>query len=224
MTAQLPTGSHVWLSEAVSWIAFGKPMRGGLLVGHLMSYLNTNEYDAVFAALEAATNALADAGHAGKIVFEGLHQPTGHSSSSAAPNQQISTTHLRDYRQLDIALDALRFGQGLAWMPNAKGSWVYAPNARPDHFVKVIVNRRSLMTQFAPVRGRPAGTLISALPDLSDADLRKWWEALDEHERALPRENLLERCASAHPNHKVTRERIRKLTPGRRPGPRKIQP
>lgn len=224
MTLQLPAGSHVSLSAAVSWIAFGKPMCGDALVKHVMPQLGSSQYDTQICALENAVDALASAVHAGKIALEGIYLPRQSGGKPIGRNAVIEPKRLRDYRQFDINVDGLRFGQGLAWMPGAKGRWDYTSNARADHFVSVIVKRSDLMRQFGPVAGRPVGTLKVGLPDLPQADLHKWWTGLTLQERQCSFEKLGELCRRAHPNHRVSRDRIRQLDPDRKPGRKANQP
>lgn len=224
MTLRLPAGSHVSLTEAVSWMAFGMAMRGDALVKHVMPQLGTNQYVAQVEDLKAAVDALASAAHSGKIALEGIYLPGQSGGKPIGRNAVIEPERLRDYRQFDINVDGLRFGQGLAWMPDAKGRWVYTSNARADHFVSVIVKRSDLMRQFGPVAGRPVGTLKTGLPDLPQADLHKWWNGLTPQERQYSFPKLWEMCRRAHPNHRVSRDRIRHLDPGRKPGRKTNRP
>jgi hypothetical protein len=57
----------------------------------------------------------------------------------------------------------------------------------------------------------------SALPE---AELRRWWNKLAGAREFLTQEQLRALAASDHPQHTVSRDRIRALADGRKPGPR----
>jgi hypothetical protein len=57
-------------------------------------------------------------------------------------------------------------------------------------------------------------------PALPEAELRRWWERLAGARDALTQEQLRALATNDHPQHTVSRERIRALTDGRKPGPK----
>jgi hypothetical protein len=57
-------------------------------------------------------------------------------------------------------------------------------------------------------------------PNLPEADLRRWWDKLAKVREHLSQEQLRALAASDHPQHTVSRDRIRALAGGRKPGPR----
>jgi hypothetical protein len=57
-------------------------------------------------------------------------------------------------------------------------------------------------------------------PALSEAELRRWWEKLAGARDALTQEQLRALATSDHPEHTVSRDRIRALAEGRKPGPK----
>jgi hypothetical protein len=59
-------------------------------------------------------------------------------------------------------------------------------------------------------------------PALSEGELRRWWDKLSGARDALTQEQLRALAASDHPDHAVSRERIRALADGRKPGPKSI--
>jgi hypothetical protein len=63
---------------------------------------------------------------------------------------------------------------------------------------------------------------VATQPRLSVSKLQKWFDNLSVADRFMPQDKLLSRCKSAHPDHSITRQRIRDLTPGRKQGPRPI--
>ena len=224
MTKGLPSVPYVTLSEAVSWIAFGAAFDKQALKAHVMSQLGQHSYSAVIQDIEQATEALANAAHGGKVRLEGVYTANSAQIGSKARNAAIGAHRLRDYRQFDININGLRFGQGLAWLPDATGHWSYKANTRADYFTSIFVKRSDLMQQFAPTAGRAVGTLKACLPRLPEADLQKWWQSLSIADQLLPFEILWDLCGKAHPSHHVARRRIRALAPGRRSGRRTVRP
>lgn len=57
-------------------------------------------------------------------------------------------------------------------------------------------------------------------PPLPEAELRRWWDKLAGARDALTQEQLRALAASDHPQHAVSRDRIRALADGRKPGPK----
>jgi hypothetical protein len=57
-------------------------------------------------------------------------------------------------------------------------------------------------------------------PALPESELRRWWEKLAGARDALTQEQLRALAASDHPRNSVSRERIRGLAEGRKPGPK----
>ncbi|KQS49732.1 hypothetical protein [Sphingomonas sp. Leaf198] len=55
---------------------------------------------------------------------------------------------------------------------------------------------------------------------LSEADLLRWWDKLAPVREGLTQEQLRAIAASDHPQHTVSRDRIRALADGRKPGPK----
>ncbi len=62
----------------------------------------------------------------------------------------------------------------------------------------------------------------SGLPTLPEAQLRTWFESLSDSEKNQSQDMLWAACKSANPDHKITRQRIRTLTPDRKRGPKPI--
>lgn len=224
MTSALPRGSHVALSEAVSWIAFGTAFDKQALKAHVMSQLGQHSYSAAIQDIEQATEALAKAAHGGKVRLEGVYITNSAGIESRARNAAIEAQRLRDYRRFDINVDGLRFGQGLAWFPDSTGTWKYRADKRPDYFASILVKRSDLLQRFAPSAGRAAGTSKASLPRLPEAELQNWWQNLSAADQLLPFDRLWNLCGRANPGKHVARSRIRALAPGRRSGRRTNQP
>jgi hypothetical protein len=59
-------------------------------------------------------------------------------------------------------------------------------------------------------------------PALSEAELQRWWNKLASARDGLTQEQLRVLAANDHPHHTVSRDRIRALAEGRKPGPKTI--
>lgn len=57
-------------------------------------------------------------------------------------------------------------------------------------------------------------------PALSEAELQRWWDKLASVREGLTQEQLRALAAHDHPQHIVSRDRIRALAEGRKPGPK----
>jgi len=57
-------------------------------------------------------------------------------------------------------------------------------------------------------------------PPLPEAELQRWWEKRSPVRDALAQEDLWALAKTDFPTHTVSRDRIRTLTEGRRPGPK----
>lgn len=57
-------------------------------------------------------------------------------------------------------------------------------------------------------------------PALSEAELQRWWTKLAKARDGLTQEQLRALAAHDHPKHSVSRDRIRVLAEGRKPGPK----
>jgi hypothetical protein len=60
-------------------------------------------------------------------------------------------------------------------------------------------------------------------PPLPEATLSRWWEKLAAAREALSQHELWVLAKAAHPDHSVSRDRIRLLSEGRTPGPKVIR-
>lgn len=59
-------------------------------------------------------------------------------------------------------------------------------------------------------------------PRLSEFALQNWWCSLDAETQRLPQTQITELCKAAFPRNSISRDRIRALDPGRKPGPKPI--
>ncbi len=59
-------------------------------------------------------------------------------------------------------------------------------------------------------------------PMLPEAQFTRWWRRMNSSDQTQSQKALWDQCRAAHPDHSITRERILKLTRGRKPGPKPI--
>lgn len=220
MGAPLPNRELVTLSEALTWVAFSNPLDRLSLNKELTETAFGLGFEAAKTRMEEALEKLMDAASRGKVQFTGKHLLSDRSDPGGVKTAVIPPIECQNFRQFDATADALRFGSGLAWYPEADGSWQYVANKRPEFFTQINVRRSDLMHTFAArVEGLPA-TTKGQLPRLSEQNLQQWWGKLTQVQRELSRVRITEMCSSAFPNNSVTRARIRDLTSGRMPGPK----
>jgi hypothetical protein len=75
---------------------------------------------------------------------------------------------------------------------------------------------REWLTRFM----RESALCDPSLPPVSEAALSAWFKGLSEAQRQLSKVALLELAKAAFPQNRVARERIRKIGPQKKPGPR----
>jgi len=224
MAAELPNQPYVTLSEALSWIAFATPLGRESLNKELAGLTFKMELSAAKAQLEQGVSNFMDAAAVGKIQIVGKHLLSHLADPDESKVDIIPEGECQNYRQFDITIDGLRFGEGLAWLPNENEVWAYEANKHPDFYTQIKVKRSSLMHAFsARIIGMPANAQ-SKLPPLSETDLKNWWDKLTIEEQRQSRKALGELCAVHHPLHSISRQRVRTLTPNRKRGPKTNQP
>ncbi|WP_447726635.1 hypothetical protein [Sphingomonas koreensis] len=85
-----------------------------------------------------------------------------------------------------------------------------------------IYNRPSLPLPETASEPKEQVTLTLDLPPLSDAALMKWWKVKANVREMLSVEEITVLIRAAHPEHKISRDRIRNLAGGRKRGPKGI--
>ncbi len=219
MIAPLPNSEFVTLSEALTWVAFARPLDRVSLNRELAGSAFGFGLETAKVRLEGALARIMDAAAACKVDMTGKRLPSHRSDAAGFKIISIPANECRNFRQFDLTVDGLRFGDGLAWLPNQNGGWVYSAPKCEEFFTHVTVRRSSLMHTFsARVQNLPANAK-SKPPPLSQAALDTWWSSLTPDQRGQSREALGELCAAHHPNHTISRSRIRALTPNRKRGP-----
>lgn len=224
MVVPLPSQQYVTLSEAVTWVAFARPLDRATLNKELAGSAFGVGVETAKLRLGKALASIMDAAAAGKVDMTGKRLPSHRSDPDGEKTISIPAIECQNFRQFDLTVDGLRFGDGLAWLPDQNNNWEYCTPKRPELFTQVAVNRSSLMHTFsARVQNLPA-TAKSKLPPLPQPHLCKWWASLTPDERDLSREALADLCAAQHPNFTISRSRIRDLTPNRKRGPKSKRP
>ncbi|MEO0056851.1 MAG: hypothetical protein RIT17_287 [Pseudomonadota bacterium] len=224
MVVPLPNQGYVTLSEALTWVAFARPLDRAALNKELAGPAFGVGIATAKLRLGKALASIMDAAAAGKVDMTGKRLPSHQSDPDGYKTVTIPAIDCQNYRQFDLTIDGLRFGVGLAWLPDQSNSWDYGTPKRPEFFTQVAVRRSSLMHTFsARVQNLPANAQ-SKLPALPQADLDAWWANLTPDERGQSRETLGELCAAQHPKHTISRRRMRALTPNRKRGPQSKKP
>lgn len=174
--------------------------------------------------LENALNLLTIAASGDRPEMRGKYFPNDTDVAKGVKVDVIPPVELDNYRQFDITIDGLRFGSGLAWLPDEKGEYVYSANETSDFYTEVTVNRSELLHAFSGGVAGLSAVKKGSLPRLSEAALQKWWKRLSAEKKALPKEEHYKMCRASHPQHSISRQRVRDLTPNRQPGPKPIRP
>lgn len=222
MKQQLPNANYVSLSEALSWLAFGDARNRENLNRELMGPVFGMSYKEAKAQLMKAVLQLTDAAYDGKVELHGKCLVSHEVAATAALTEEIPSIKLRDFKQFDITVDGLRFGSGLAWLPDENGEYrVIAPN-RSEFYAAVVVRRSDIMRVFS-VGGASAASKPE-LPRISENALKMWFDSLEPSQKELPQEALAKLCRARFPQNYVSRRRIRELTPGRSRGRKSIRP
>jgi hypothetical protein len=223
------TKAATWitLSEALSWLAFGKQEKADVL----RSRLAANGYsDDDKKALQGALDALTDKARDDLVTMQGKLVPSATGAAAAIPTKNIPAIRLADFRAFDITTDGLRFGSGLPWLPAPQPAAhpyltkYVAPNEPillEKHYVEVAVNQTQLRKEHR--RGQFGRHEHSSLPYLPGEQLKQWWDELSPEAKKLSERRLKEMLNEHFPENRVRRSRLRGLlseTPRKRGRPK----
>jgi hypothetical protein len=196
--------TFITLSEALSWLAFGKQYRKEALITHLAENnysedCKENLDNALVALLAKARGALID--------LEGKKTTSAPTTANNALTIKIAPTELADFAAFDVTTDGLRYGQGLLWLPeplnNNEIRYPLAPVKRPEHYVDVHVSYSRLKKELQPGR--------QSLPALSNAELDKWWNNMSKEQKLLGEKAHQQMLNENFPNNHVARSRLREV-------------
>ena len=200
--------TFISLSEALSWIAFGKQDKKEAL----NTYLAKNDYDKnCKEKLNNALESLLSKARGKLITLEGKEITSKTTTTDNALTIKISSTAFKDFAAFDINTDGLSYGKGLLWLPtlvkNGKNcEFIYEHKEQhkiTKHYTDVDVNFSQLKKELQPGR--------QSLPALSDADLEKWWGSLSEEEKRFSEKAQKLMLVENFPNNHISRARLRAL-------------
>jgi hypothetical protein len=200
--------TFISLSEALSWIAFGKQDKKEAL----NTYLAKNDYDKnCKEKLNNALKSLLSKARGKLITLEGKEITSKTTTTDNVLSMEISSTAFKDFAAFDINTDGLSYGKGLLWLPtlvkNGKNcELIYEhkeQHKHTKHYVDVDVNFSQLKKELQPGR--------QSLPTLSNAELEKWWGSLSEEEKRLSEKAHKKMLSANFPNNHIARTRLREI-------------
>ena len=200
--------TFISLSEALSWIAFGKQDKKEAL----NTYLAKNDYDKnCKEKLNNALESLLSKARGALITLEGKEITSKTTVTNNALTIKISSTAFKDFAAFSITDDGLYYGNGLLWLPesikvgkNYKFEYQQIEQDKhTTHYVDVDVNFSQLKKELQPGR--------QSLPALSDAELKNWWGNLSEEEKYLSEEVHKRMLIENFPNNHIARKRLREF-------------
>jgi hypothetical protein len=224
MANKLPSTKYVTFSEALSWLAFGNAQKRASLNKELADQAFGMPYKDAKQRLENAVSLLISAALNGKVKLYGQYLSDLGAGADGEVTNEIPKIKFSDFKQFDITVDGLRFGGGLAWLPDEKTEWIVKSPKRVDGYIDVTAQRSDLMRVFSAGGITINGTDKQALPRIGEGTLQKWYDNLKPDEKDLSEEMLKDLAILAFPMNNITRDQIREFTkgrpPGRKPNPR----
>ncbi|WP_157132310.1 hypothetical protein [Roseobacter sp. AzwK-3b] len=204
------------LTAALTLAAFGVEVPGERFAKALNAQHFGLTRTEAFTTFNATLKSLLQRVSAGDLALLGKFVPEDGPDGSEviAP---IAPHTAESFAAFDYRIDGLRFGPpSLLWFSFTDEPYTTPHFARSDHYRDITMIRGQLRkflgTGNSPYRQE------TKRPTLPDANLKAWWGSLSEEQRLLPRNKLLAMAVNDHPNHKVTRQRIRELGPRRKAG------
>lgn len=218
MATKLPSTKYVTLSEALSWVAFGDPQKRDAFNKNLAIQAFNIPYNDAKQRLEIAVSLLVSAALDGKVKVNGKYLSDLGVGTYDEVTEEIPTIKFSDFKQFDITVDGLRFGNGLAWLPDEKTKWIFKSSNRVDGYIDVTVQCSDLRRVFSEGGRSINGTDKQALPSIGEGTLKKWYDKLKPDEKNLSEEKLKDLAFIAFPENNITRDQIRQFTKGRKRG------
>jgi hypothetical protein len=216
MVNKLPSTKYVSLSEALSWLAFGDAQKREALNKELAGRQAFGiKYSDAKQQLENAVSLIVSAALNCKVKLYGQYLSDIGAGADDEVSEEIPTIKFSDFKQFDITVDGLRFGSGLAWLPDEKTEWIVKSPKRVDGYIEVTAQRSDLMRVFSAGGITINGTNKRALPRIGDGILKKWYDNLKPDDKDLSEAGLTALAVITFPLNKITRIRIRQFTRGR---------
>ncbi len=206
---------YITLSQALSWLAFGKRIDREQLNSALTSASPKLPASVAKDRCEAALKELVTAAHAGKIELQGKQNATSE-LSSAATTVHIPAIALADYRAFDITTDGLRRGTGVLWLESDISRDI--EQSRGAHYSDVTVKTTDLHKHLRPLLQQPP------LPRVAPAKLKQWYGNLAPAVQAQPIGKLWALAKLAFPKNSVPRRPVEALCGPRQQGRPKKSP
>lgn len=130
---------------------------------------------------------------------------------------QLPAESVLSYAAFDCRIDGLRFGDpALLWFSPAEAPYRQPSFTRADHYFDITVVRGQVRKFLG--KGSSPYQQVRKPPPLPDADLQEWWDALPEEDKSKSQVSLWKMAQKDHPNHQLTRQRMRGFVPKRPPG------
>lgn len=207
-------GPVMGVDEAVSWTAFGKVNSDVIVTVHANGHV---EYR------DESGNVIPKSGPgSGKDRLENYRD--AHKSVLRALQMGELIGYVQTEGGVTLSIPRLYWNSSNSKMIEV----IYSGTATSDAGAgNPVLLARDSFFQWRSVRQRVAATFAKerrgkdeAKPPLSEKGLADWFEALSSSDRSLATDKLWSLCKSANPANSITRERVRQLLVGRKPGPR----
>lgn len=178
---------------------------------------------------------LREAVERGTIKVRGRHTPTySEADASLANVEYLSGAALTTFSQFDVSTGGIRrrplSSPEVLWRDDTKSFDRELDSFGDDEraadgylFVEVERSGLPINASIRPSMPQALPTPLSgkSMPTLPDAMLKRWYEKLPKKVKSQPLDRVLvPLCQAAHPEHIVSRQRIRDLFPNRKRGPK----
>lgn len=148
---KLPEQAYVTLSQALSWLAFGVPLKSEALVTAL-EFGSSDKIGDARLRLREAVDRLADAASGGWVGMQGKFISHGF-DDGGAKTQPIPPQAFHDFARFDASSDGLNLGHGLAWRYSPDGLDT-AENDRPEEAYRSVMVHCRELCEFSDKRDR----------------------------------------------------------------------
>lgn len=207
------------LTSALTLAAFGVELSGENFARELNARHFGHQRDTAFNKLTNALEELQNRVVAGDLVLMGKFVEAG-KAPDAIKEEQIGPHALRSFGAFDYQINGLRFGERqLLWFRLTEQPYRMPTFARLDYYRDVTVARGQIR-KFLGSGASPYRETTKNTP-LTDQELAEWFEALSPEQQALAQSKLYKLANEEHSGRGITVRRIREITKGRKPGPRK---
>lgn len=141
---ELPTRSYVSLSEALSWLAFGMPLKSDAL-SVALDLGDSETIEKARLRLVKALDRVTDSAVDGRVRMRGKFVRDVGFDENRLRDQDISPEALHDFARFDVLNDGLNPGHGLAWRYSPDGLDMASFDQPNAAFRSIKVNRADLL-------------------------------------------------------------------------------